>query len=260
MQPCSLFPRRKEYIAHTTALMDRQVKDAILRGPDGKLTDWARQTMIRQRREGQTIRDLMRRFGATESMVRRIVGKREKKAPLLAELIDASIVRKMIDQEMTWREIGDYFGVSESTVRKIVRGRRTRKSDKPLPHESWKPVIGFDGLYEVSSAGRVRSLDRQFLMTHRNGRVQVMNHYGRVLSQFKARYKGKDYRHVVLHRDGRGYQRKVHLLVCEAFHGPAPEDRPYVIFSDDDSCNAAANNLGWSPHWWSKHNKRAVLL
>ena len=46
-------------------------------------------------------------------------------------------------------------------------------------NEIWKPVIGYEGIYEVSSFGRVRSLDR--VVTRGNGRKY--NHVGKVLGE-----------------------------------------------------------------------------
>lgn len=49
-------------------------------------------------------------------------------------------------------------------------------------------------------------------------------------------------RYQVTHR-GRTY--KVHRLVCEAFHGPAPEGKPYVLHRDEDCANNKPRNLKW---------------
>lgn len=38
---------------------------------------------------------------------------------------------------------------------------------------------------------------------------------------------------------------KVHRLVCEAFHGPSPEGKPYVLHRDEDSTNNLKSNLYW---------------
>lgn len=44
-------------------------------------------------------------------------------------------------------------------------------------------------------------------------------------------------------RHGKTY--KVARLVCEAFHGPAPEDKPYCLHRDEDSRNNRSKNLYW---------------
>ena len=38
---------------------------------------------------------------------------------------------------------------------------------------------------------------------------------------------------------------KIHRLVCEAFHGPAPDGKPVVIHLDEDGTNNAPSNLKW---------------
>lgn len=38
---------------------------------------------------------------------------------------------------------------------------------------------------------------------------------------------------------------KVHRAVCEAFHGPAPEGKPYVLHKDGDAVNNLPSNLEW---------------
>ena len=73
--------------------------------------------------------------------------------------------------------------------------------------EQWKPVPGYEGIYEVSSEGRVRSLPRRGvrggLMTTRPG-------------------KRGGYLVVALTRDGRTSTKAVHVLVAAAFLGPRP--------------------------------------
>lgn len=84
--------------------------------------------------------------------------------------------------------------------------------------EVWKPVVGFEGLYEVSDLGRVRSLDRI-----REGR----NHFGpfkfkRPGAMLKPRVDRDGYIRVVLNNYG-PQDRFVHHLVLEAFGFPRPE-------------------------------------
>lgn len=50
-----------------------------------------------------------------------------------------------------------------------------------MTEEIWRPVVGYEGLYEVSSYGRVRSLDRY--VKYSNGRINL--HKGRILSPGK---------------------------------------------------------------------------
>lgn len=96
--------------------------------------------------------------------------------------------------------------------------------------EEWKPVIGFEGYYEVSSLGRVRSLDR----TDRLGRF----HAGRILSQCDN---GNGYLIVNLKVDGQQKMRTVHSLVAEAFIGPVPAGKEVCHGPNGQQDNSVSN-------------------
>lgn len=83
--------------------------------------------------------------------------------------------------------------------------------------ERWLPVVGYEGFYEVSDEGRVRSLRRS--VPAKNGRMQVVP--GGVLKQSKLG--NTPYLKVALCRDRTQTTRSVHSLVLEAFVGPRPE-------------------------------------
>lgn len=114
--------------------------------------------------------------------------------------------------------------------------------------EEWRAVVDCEGWYEVSDQGRVRSLDR---VTHRrsaSGALYTVRLNGRILKQSG---KGDGYPGVQLYGGfDRGTPRNrrqvyVHILVCEAFHGPRP-DGMEVAHGDGDKMNAAAANLRWA--------------
>lgn len=86
------------------------------------------------------------------------------------------------------------------------------------PPEQWLPVKDFEGAYEVSSKGRVRSLSR--VMTRRDGKRLTIN--GRILD---ASPNGRGYPRVTLNCNGRCRWTHVHSLVAEAFLGPPPGDK-----------------------------------
>lgn len=81
--------------------------------------------------------------------------------------------------------------------------------------ESWMPVLGFEGFYEVSDLGRVRSLARR--VPRLDGRFYTVKN--RVL---KPARRASGYLHVVIRKDNEPYTRIVHRLVLEAFVGPRP--------------------------------------
>jgi len=97
-------------------------------------------------------------------------------------------------------------------------------------HETWLPVPEWEGLYEVSNLGRVRSLPRRG--TH-----------GRILRP------GSDLagcRRVVLSRRSSGQvNQKVALLVVLAFHCPKPFPKAVVRHLDGDNRNDTPGNLRW---------------
>jgi len=105
-----------------------------------------------------------------------------------------------------------------------------------MSRERWRPVVGYEGLYEVSDQGRVRSLDRQARV--RGGGLRA--HLGRVLRPYC-----NPYPLVVLSRGGAHKTCKVPRLVAEAFI-PNPDCRREVNHIDCDPLNNRASNLEWA--------------
>ena len=103
--------------------------------------------------------------------------------------------------------------------------------------EEWRPVVGYEGLYEVSSAGNVRSLPR--IVRQRDGGQPVR---GRVLRQ--SLISGTGYPKVSLSKDGRPSAKAVHRLVALAFV-PGYEPGLEVCHFDGDRQNNVASNLRW---------------
>jgi len=104
--------------------------------------------------------------------------------------------------------------------------------------EIWLPAIGFEGRYEVSNLGRVRSVDR-IEEYCRESVVIKRRHRGRILSPCSS----AGYPSVNLGRK----QTKVHRLVCKTFHGmPAPGQE--VLHKDGTRSNPRADNLRWGSH------------
>ena len=89
----------------------------------------------------------------------------------------------------------------------------------------WKPVLGWEGMYEISDTGGVWSIRR-----------------GRPLKPFTNKL---GYQLVDLKDGGRREMTRVHRLVCTAFHGEQPPDRPLVMHLDNDPGNNQASNLKW---------------
>ena len=99
--------------------------------------------------------------------------------------------------------------------------------------EIWKPVVGYEGLYEVSSLGIVRSLDRYDSRNcFRKGRILKLNDNGR------------GYLDVQLCSNGKVKHHLVHRLVAEAFI-PNPYNLPQVNHRDENPSNDNVDNLEW---------------
>lgn len=107
--------------------------------------------------------------------------------------------------------------------------------------EIWKPVVGYEGSYEVSSLGRVRSLPRTVM--RRNGSPQTWP--GKILTQSSNR----GYKLATLSVPGEGHRTlKVHQLVARAFHGE-PEPGQEVRHSNDVRDDNRAENLLWGTRY-----------
>lgn len=106
--------------------------------------------------------------------------------------------------------------------------------------EIWLPVVGFEDLYEVSSEGRVRSKDRLVGMIISGTKCERL-HHGRVRKLTPDKL---GYAHLSLKRQGLHVRRAVHILVCEAFHGPRPNGME-AAHKDGNPRNASAENVRW---------------
>lgn len=102
--------------------------------------------------------------------------------------------------------------------------------------EIWKDVVGYEGYYQVSNLGRVRSLDR----IASNGRKIK----GKILST-KANTPPY-YPRVSLSVNGKMKLVQVHRLVAQAFvYNPDPEHKTQVGHKDESRTNNRADNLEW---------------
>ena len=106
--------------------------------------------------------------------------------------------------------------------------------------EVWKSVPGYEGFYEVSSLGMVRSLPHP--IRKRRGNFIVTEMYeGKILKQY-ANHKG--YLMVRMYKNGLSHDFPVHHLVLLSFV-PNPENLPQVNHKDEDKKNNRVENLEW---------------
>lgn len=113
-----------------------------------------------------------------------------------------------------------------------------------MMEEFWKPIKGYEGIYEVSSLGRVRSLDRSISQRNQHGEF-VRVEKGRIMAQ---KLQNTDRLQVCLRKVVNGIrQRKtfyVHRLVAEAFV-PNPDGLETVNHKNEDHHDNRADNLEW---------------
>ena len=107
-----------------------------------------------------------------------------------------------------------------------------------MNQEKWKDINGYEGLYQVSNMGRVKSLERA--VPSKNGSKRTIRE--RIL---KSRITPNGYSQVFLFNGRRkGKLLLVHRLVCEAFH-ENPENKPEVNHINENKLDNRACNLEW---------------
>ena len=108
-----------------------------------------------------------------------------------------------------------------------------------LSSEIWKEIEGYEGSYQVSSLGRVKSF-----MKYKDGRI------------LKCRPNRGGYLRVDLHLDGKVKTVNIHRLVCESF---CVREQPHFNTCDHidgDNQNNRCENLRWTNNKGNHHNRK----
>lgn len=112
--------------------------------------------------------------------------------------------------------------------------------------EEWRDIKGYEGKYQVSNLGRVKSL---------NYRGNTNKEH--ILKPKKVR---NGYNQVQLYKNGIGIFYSIHRLVAEIFI-PNPNNYPQVNHKDENKINNKVENLEWCTQKYNNnygsHNKRA---
>lgn len=108
-----------------------------------------------------------------------------------------------------------------------------------MTNEIWKDIVGYEGLYQVSDKGRIKSVCSHVRL--QNG--ELMQKKPHILKpQNRCGYKC-----VNLFKDGRSRTFNIHRLVAEAFL-PNPYDYSVVNHKDENRSNNNLSNLEWCTH------------
>lgn len=115
--------------------------------------------------------------------------------------------------------------------------------------EQWKPVSGYEGLYEVSNLGNVRSTERTLSCVSRWG-SQANRKYSQ--SMLNKHLIGDGYYAVVLSNRGEKKTKYVHRLVADAFC-EKEEGKNIVHHKDENKQNNCYLNLEWTDYFGNLH-------
>lgn len=109
-----------------------------------------------------------------------------------------------------------------------------------MKKEIWKDIEGYEGLYQASNTGFIRSLDR--IVIDKNGRS--VPYKGKVLS---GTDNGRGYLKVALQQGGRETRKvvKVHRIIAQTFI-PNPENKPEVNHINCIKTDNRVENLEWN--------------
>lgn len=104
--------------------------------------------------------------------------------------------------------------------------------------EVWKPIIGYEGIYEVSNMCRVRTLDHYVNNRWRNG----PKHIHATIKRQSYHKDGRPF--VVLSKNGVNKKFPVYRLMAMAFI-PNPNNLPEINHKDENPANNSLDNLEW---------------
>lgn len=124
-----------------------------------------------------------------------------------------------------------------------------------MKREEWRPVVGYEGLYEVSNKGNVKRTEHDTFDTWYGGRTRHLKE--RLLHIIVTITNGQKRCNVGLLKDGIRENLKVHRLVAKAFI-PIPDHLKHIPIDDldvnhldENPLNNCVENLEWCTHYYN---------
>ena len=119
--------------------------------------------------------------------------------------------------------------------------------------EIWKDIEGYEGLYQVSNFGRVKSLDRVVFSKRWGGLYMHIKEFIMLPQKTQT-----GYLRLELYKEGKSKKHKVHRLVAQAFI-PNPENKPQVDHINGLKTDNRAENLRWSTAEENRANPNTLI-
>lgn len=112
--------------------------------------------------------------------------------------------------------------------------------------EVWRSIDGYNGIYEVSNFGNVRSLSR----------IDIRKN--KIIGQIMKTFKSRGYIRITLRKEGKGTKGSVHRLVLTAFSGECPKGYQ-CNHIDGNKLNNRIDNLEWVTPSENQRHKYDIL-
>lgn len=115
-----------------------------------------------------------------------------------------------------------------------------------MSEEVWRDIKGYEGIYQVSNLGRVKSLKR-YSVNNTNTKDRIL----------KPSLNRKGYLRISLSKNGIQSNKTIHRLVAQSFI-PNPENKPQVNHIDEDKTNNKVYNLEWMTNKENRNHGTAI--
>lgn len=144
--------------------------------------------------------------------------------------------KKLIAYNFIWVKAGD----ANALRSKIMKCADLAMELEDIENEEWKSIPGYEDLYQISSRGRVKGLDKEITSTpYACQYVPIRKSYIK-----KTRLNRYGYPQTSLWKNGKSHTFCVHCLVAMAFI-PNPEGFPCINHKDEVKTNNNVENLEW---------------